>query len=153
MTLDGNQSAGALVFDASGTNGYTLAQGTGGGALTLGTSAGASIAVVSGTHTISAPIVLAGSLAVSMSAGGSLDISGSVSQATGDIGGAQPERRRAVDPQRHGQLHRRHDGQRRDAGRGWTAASLPDGSALTVGSGAALIFGQPLATAPWNPAG
>ncbi len=81
VTLDGNQSAGGLVFDVSGTNGYTLSQGTGGGALTLGTSAGASITVVSGTHSISAPVVLAGSLAVSMSDGGSLQL-GNVSQDT-----------------------------------------------------------------------
>ena len=72
--LDGNQSAGALVFSLATTNGYTLSQGTGGGALTLGTSAGASIAVVSGTYSISAPVVLAGSLAVRISNGGSLQL-------------------------------------------------------------------------------
>ena len=30
VTLDGRQSVGGLVFDVSGTNGYTLSQGTGG---------------------------------------------------------------------------------------------------------------------------
>ncbi len=82
LTLDGNQSAGALLFNLSSTNGYTLSQGTGGGALTLGTTAaGAAIAVLSGTQTISAPIVLAGSLAVSASAGASLQL-GNISQGT-----------------------------------------------------------------------
>ena len=82
VTLDGNQSAGALLFNLSSTNGYTLSRGTGGGALTLGTTAaGAAIAVLSGTQTISTPIVLAGSLAVSASAGASLQL-GNISQGT-----------------------------------------------------------------------
>ncbi|MGA2253062.1 MAG: hypothetical protein ABSG53_00235, partial [Thermoguttaceae bacterium] len=98
VTLDGNQSAGALVFNVFNANGYTLSQGSvAGGSLTLGTTAGASIVVISGTHTISAPVVLAGDLAVGI--------------------GAQPQRQRRVDPQRHGQLYRRHDSQRRYARR------------------------------------
>ena len=63
------------MFNVANSNGYTLSQGTGNGALTLGTSAaGASITVLSGTHTISAPLVLAGSLAVSTTGGGSLQL-------------------------------------------------------------------------------
>ena len=85
VMLDGNQSAGALVFDASGTNGYTLSQGTG-GALTLGTSAGASITVLSGTHTISAPLSLAGSAEVAPAAGTQLTISGNISENPVDSG-------------------------------------------------------------------
>ena len=80
VTLDGNQSAGALVLDVADSNGYTFAQGAS-GALTLGTSAGAPIIVISGTHSISAPLVLAGSLAVSATGGASLALSGSVSEA------------------------------------------------------------------------
>ena len=146
VTLDGNQSAGALLFDASGTNGYTLAQGTG-GVLALGTSAGASIAVVGGTNAISAPIVLAGNLAVSISGGGSLDISGSVSQTAGTSA--------ALNLGGDGQLilsgPNSYSGGTTVSGGtldvlDW--ASLPDGSALTVGSGAGLLFGQPLATSP-----
>ena len=82
VTIDNNQAAAALVFDVAGSNGYTLSQGVN-GMLTLGSPAGASIAVVSGTQSISAPIVLAGSLAVSTSAGGFLCISGNLSQAAG----------------------------------------------------------------------
>jgi len=81
VTLDGNQSAGALVFYAAGSNGYTLSQGTGGGALTLGTTGGAAIAVVGGTQSISAPIALEGDLAASASAGTCLELSGSIGQA------------------------------------------------------------------------
>ena len=68
VTLDGYCSAGALVFTSSNANGYTLSQGTG-GALTLGTSAGGSIAVNNGSHTISAPLQMAGNLAVSVANG------------------------------------------------------------------------------------
>jgi autotransporter-associated beta strand protein len=82
ITLDGNQSAGGLLFNLGGTNGYTLSRGTG-SAFTLGTTAaGASIAVLSGTQTISAPIVLGGNLVVSTTAGDLLKLSGGVSQAT-----------------------------------------------------------------------
>ncbi len=84
VTLDGNQSAGGLVFNVSGS-GYTLAQGTS-GALTIGTGAGGSISVLSGTHNISAPVVLAGSLAVNTTSGGVLDLSGSVSEASPGTG-------------------------------------------------------------------
>jgi autotransporter-associated beta strand protein len=82
VTLDANQTAGALVFgDGVNASSYTISSGTVNTAatLTLGTPAGGSISVLSGMHNISAPIVLAGSLAVSASAGGSLELSGSVS--------------------------------------------------------------------------
>ena len=81
VTLDGNQAATGLVFDVADTAGYTLSQGTG-GELTLGTSsAGASIAVLSGSQTDLRPVVLAGNLAVNVSAEAVLDLSGSISQA------------------------------------------------------------------------
>ena len=80
VTLDGNQSAGGLVFNVSGS-GYTLSQGTRRGVDHRHGGPG-SITVLSGTHTISAPIVLAGSLAVNTTGGGALDLSGSVSEAT-----------------------------------------------------------------------
>ncbi len=47
VTLDGNQSAAALSFNATHGNGYFLDQGSG-GALSLGTSAGAAITVAAG---------------------------------------------------------------------------------------------------------
>ena len=107
--------------------------------LTLGTSAGASIAVVSGTHTISAPIVLAGSLAVSTSGGGSLELSGSVSQAAGVSA--------ALSLSGNGQLILSGT----DSYTGGTtvtggtlyvtnSSALPDGTSLTVGAGGILIF-------------
>ena len=55
--------------------------------MTLGTTAaGSSIAVINGTETISAPVVLAGSLAVSTTGGGILVLSGSVSQVAAGAG-------------------------------------------------------------------
>ncbi len=146
VTLDGNQSAGSLVFNVSGSNGYTLSQGTGGGALTLGTLAGASIAVVSGTHTISAPVVLAGSLAVSTTGGGVLDISGSVSEATPGL-----------------PLSLSGDGELILSGTGGytggttvesgtlcmtTATALASGSNLTVGAGGTFIFDPSVTIGP-----
>ena len=55
------------------TNGYTLPNGSG-GPLTLGTAGAASIAVLSGTHTISADVALAGNLAVNATGGGVLEL-------------------------------------------------------------------------------
>lgn len=85
VTLDGNRSASALQFGgASAAASYAIGTGTG-GTLTLGDSAGGSVVVAGGTHSISAPIVLAGSLAVSTSGRGSIDISGNLGEATGQI--------------------------------------------------------------------
>ncbi len=81
VTLDGNQSAGALWFDSSSP--YTIAAGSG-GTLTLGNSA--SIWVDAGSHTIAAPLSLAGSLTVDTEAvndvGTSLTVSGPISGAS-----------------------------------------------------------------------
>ena len=80
MTLDGNQSAEALVFNVTNSNGYTLTQGTG-GALSLGTSAGAAMTVTSGAHVISAPMSLEGNLSIGIAGGAAVDLSGVVDQA------------------------------------------------------------------------
>ena len=80
ITLDGPQSAGALVFTSS--DGYTLAAGTG-GTLTLGTAAGGSITVLGGTHMISAPLILAGSGDIAPASGTQLTISGDISETGG----------------------------------------------------------------------
>src|SRR5208283_601811 len=81
VMLNGNQSAGALVFSVSNGTGYTLSQGSA-GALTLGTSAGATISVLDGAHTISAPLAMAGNLTVSTAAGTSLQMAGAVYEQT-----------------------------------------------------------------------
>ena len=80
VTLDGQQSADALVFNVSNSNGYTLAGGQYAGGLTLGTSAGGSITVAAGSHTISAPMTLDGDLSVSVAAGAALQLAGSVNE-------------------------------------------------------------------------
>ncbi len=81
VSLNGNQSAGALVFNVSNTNGYTLAPSSG-GSLTLGTGAGSTIQVLGGPHAISAPLVTAGNLGVSLASGTTLLISGAVAGST-----------------------------------------------------------------------
>ena len=77
VNLDGLQSASALVF--SGSEGYALQPGTG-GTFTLGTSAAApSISVLSGSHSISAPLEIAGGgLVIAELSGGILGISGDI---------------------------------------------------------------------------
>ena len=73
------------MFNTTNGNGYTLANGAG-GPLSLGTPSGASIAVTSGTHTISANVALAGSLGVNEASGGVLELSGSVSDGGAGLG-------------------------------------------------------------------
>ncbi len=76
VTLDGNQSAAALVFNVNQfADGYALAQGTG-GTLRLGTPSGGSISVVAGNHLISAPVTLEGPLTVNVADGFGLLVSG-----------------------------------------------------------------------------
>ena len=52
VTLDGPQTAAALVFNTTNGNGYTLAPGNVNAQITLGTPAGGSIVVASGSHLI-----------------------------------------------------------------------------------------------------
>ena len=138
VTLDGNQSVEALVFDVSGSNGYTLSPGTG-GTLTLGTSAGAWITVASGSHSISAPLVLTDSLDVGISTGAVLDLSGSVVEATGVSA--------ALSLSGDGQLilSGTNDYTGRTTVYGGTlhvtnSSALPDGTSLAVGAGGVFIF-------------
>lgn len=81
VTLDGNQSAAALVFNVGNANGYTLAQGSG-GTLSLGTNSGSSITVVAGSHAISAPMTLEGDLTVNVASGSALQLSGPIGEAS-----------------------------------------------------------------------
>jgi len=138
-----------LVLNVSDSNGYTLSPGTG-GVLTLGTSsAGGSITVLGGTHSISASLVLTGSLAVSAASGASLDLSGSLSEAL--PGGST--------------LTLRGDGQLILSGIGrytggttveggtlymQTSAAIADGTSLTVGAGGTFIFDPTAAGSPAN---
>ena len=71
ITLDGTQTLGALLLgnSASSTTGYTISAGSG-GVLTLDNSGSvASIVVTSGSHLISAPLILVDGLQVTPSAG------------------------------------------------------------------------------------
>ena len=86
VSLNGPQAAGGITFsNSSGSaTGYQITPGvSGSGTLTLNNS-GTTIPlqVLSGSNSISAPIILAGNLAISESAGSWLDISGNISQST-----------------------------------------------------------------------
>ena len=86
VTLDGPDIAGGLTFSnsAGGATGYVLAPASSAtGTLTLDNSGSTiPLQVLSGSNSISAPITLAGNLAISESAGSSLAISGNIGQST-----------------------------------------------------------------------
>jgi autotransporter-associated beta strand protein len=92
ITLDAAQTVGTLTF-ANSAAGYTLTPGaSGNGTLTLDNTGGPSfngngggqIIVLSGTHSIAAPLIISNSAAyVSIVSGGSLDISGNISETGG----------------------------------------------------------------------
>ena len=106
-----------LIFSNSNAS-YWILQGTGTTGLTLtGTddSSPAAVTVTSGTHVVDAPILLDSNLVVSSS--GSLMLSGSLSD--GGLGKSLTLDGGATDSGGHGQLHRRHDRQRRNAGPGF----------------------------------
>ncbi len=85
ITLDGSQTVGVLVFNNSAA-GYTLTCGSG-GTLTLDNStysAGSQILVVAGTHSIAAPVTIAGGgLTISESNNSSLCIAGNINDDNG----------------------------------------------------------------------
>ena len=74
MTLDGSRTVAGLNFDNA--NAYTIASGTG-GTLTVMNN----ISVTSGSHVISAPVMIGGNTTVS--GGGALNVSGGVSIGAG----------------------------------------------------------------------
>jgi fibronectin-binding autotransporter adhesin len=142
VTLDGPQTAGALVFSA--TEGYTLAPGMG-GTLTLGTSAGGSITVLAGTHTISAPLVVAGSADVAPVAGTHLIVSGNISETNG----SQSLTLSDAGTLELSGINTYSGGTNVLAGTLVldTSTALADGSSLTVGQGASSLF-APAAAGP-----
>ena len=78
ITLDGNRTVGQITFNNQ--NSYNIAQGTG-GALTLDNGSDmATVKVLSGSHTISAPIALTANGAAFIPSGGyTLTLSGTIS--------------------------------------------------------------------------
>jgi len=81
VTLDGSRTIGSLAFDNA--NKYTIATGTG-GTLTLGDDANpGSISVATGSHEISAPLMVASAASVDVDAGAALTLSGGFSVAAG----------------------------------------------------------------------
>ena len=83
VTLDAAQELGSLVFNS--TADYTIAAGSG-GTLTLSNTGGLAgqIVVLSGSHTISAPLILAGTNSIiALSGGGNLNISGGIMDGSG----------------------------------------------------------------------
>ena len=89
ITLDGAESVGQLTLTAtSATSGYTLASGNGGSLTMSSGSVGvpAQILITTGSHSISAPVSLAGALSIVPTAGMSLTITGNISEQTPGAG-------------------------------------------------------------------
>jgi hypothetical protein len=80
VTVDGAKTVGSLTFDNA--NSYTLA---GAGPLTIDHAQAASIDVMSGSHTISAPLSIAAGKTVTKSGAGTLTISGTQTHGAGSM--------------------------------------------------------------------
>ena len=84
ITLDGQQTLGALVFTNTASNmaGYTLASGNSGSLVFNNLGGAAQIAVTGGSQTISANVVLGDNLTVTPNTNTTLTISGNIGQST-----------------------------------------------------------------------
>jgi autotransporter-associated beta strand protein len=80
VTVDGPKTVGSLTFDNAQS--YTLA---GAGPLTINSNAAATINVVNGSHTISAPLSIAAGKTVTKSGAGTLTISGTQTHGAGAV--------------------------------------------------------------------
>ena len=135
LTLDGTQSVAAVVFNTAGSNGYTLSPGTGG---VLSTQ---QITVEAGKQRISAPISLPGNLDVAPAAGSTLQISGNISESVAGSSLSLDDAGTLILSGSNGYTGGTfvNDGTLDVQ----AAAALPQGSALSVGTGAASLFGSP----------
>ncbi len=154
VTLDSPQTVGTLQLgnSASASVGYTLF-GSGSNTLTLDNSgSGAMIDVVNGTHVIDAPVLLADNLVVTGSGTLICDSASSIAETGGS---------RSLTLNGIGGTLILSGSDTYTGGTTVTAGTLcatnpnalPEGSSLTVGAGAALLFSSPAAalstTNPW----
>ena len=140
VTVDVPTTFGSMTFQSA--NSYTIA---GSNSITLQVPGGSpQITVLAGSHTVSAPLVLAGNLAVSTSVGDSLELSGDVSGEAASLtlsGGGQLI---LSGSNLYG------GGTVVNAGTLYVtnSAALPDGTSLTVGAGGTFVFEPSVAAAP-----
>ena len=133
ITVDAPVTFGSLTFE--GSNRYTL---SGSNSVTLQMPGGSpQITVLAGSHTISAPVALAGNLAVNTAVGDSLELSGDVSDA-GGVGAA-------LTLSGNGELilsgvNTYSGGTNVDAGTLYVTKSIPNGTRLTVGGSGVFVF-------------
>jgi autotransporter-associated beta strand protein len=85
ITLDALQTVGLLTLanTASANTGYTIGAGAGGSLTFSNSGSSAQLNITSGSHVITAPVVLDSNLIVSFAAGAAIGISGNVSGAGG----------------------------------------------------------------------
>ena len=140
VTLDGNQKAGGLIFanSNSATTGYTLSSGTG-GRLTLDNSGTtAFLTVMSGSHTITAPLLLSDNLDANVAVGSSLTLSGGLGENSPGMSLCEDGGGLLI----LSGTNTYNGGTTVNAGTLvlTSGSALPDGSSLTVGAGATMIF-------------
>ncbi len=144
VVLDVPVAVGALVLgntDGTTTSGFTISA-TGANALTLDNSGSTShITVQAGTHGISAAIVLAGSLSVAPTANSTLTLSGDISESVTGSALSLDDAGTLILSGSNGYTGGT------DVNAGTLVVQnpngIPNGSSLTVGAGAATLFGSP----------
>ena len=148
ITLDSPQTLGQLTLSATNAaTGYTLAAGYAGSLVMSNSNNTAVILVPSGSHSITAPVVLAGALSIQPTAGMTLNILGNISEMT--VGGG------SLSLDGPGTLilggsDSYTGGTTLTAGTlvATSSSSLPAGTNLTVGGGSTFIFDPSQAAAP-----
>ena len=147
ITLDGPQTLGQLILASASASGYTLAAGNG-GSLTMNNAGNeAYILVTSGSHGITAPVILAGALSIDPTAGTTLNISGNISEQSPGIGSLSVNGPGTLIL---GGSDTYSNGTSVNAGTLIITSSnaLPSGSSLTVAGGATFIYDPSVAAAP-----
>jgi autotransporter-associated beta strand protein len=147
ITLDTPVTLSAISFSNTAAGGYTLS-GSGANTLTLNNSgSGATITVADGSHVVSAPVVLADNLTVSGS--GTLAF-GTASSITDNGSGCSLTMSGTGGTLILGGSNAYGGGTNVNAGtlEVLNSSALPEGTSLTVGASAPLLFGDSLQAAP-----
>ena len=149
ITLDIPTTLGQLTLSATNAaTGYTLAAGINGGGLVMSNAnSQAVIMIPSGSHSITAPVALAGALSIQPSAGMTLNILGNISELTSGSGSLSLDGPGTLIL---GGSDNYTGGTTLTAGTliATSSSSLAPGTNLTVGGGSTFIFDPSQAAAP-----
>jgi len=137
VTLDGASPSVAAMTFSNSTNSYTVSQGSGGALHLDNGGSSASVTVSSGSHTISAPVVLDSSLLIAPASGSALTISGAISgmDASLTVSGQGTVNLSGTNSYTGGTIVA--SGTLVAA----SAGAIPSGTSLIVGAGGVFVFG------------